>query len=89
MATRIAIMKSFDTQSLPYRAMKNHWRILQKDSRKLALETFYSKIFRQTLTPRKVVKKTLPFSEELRFYYDLYQLLLFHFQEKQASHFLT
>ncbi|WP_256866641.1 transposase, partial [Streptococcus pluranimalium] len=43
MSTRIAIMKSFDTQSLPYRAMKNHWRILQKDSRKLSLETFYSR----------------------------------------------
>lgn len=87
MATRIAIMKSFETQSLPYRAMKNHWRILQKDSRKLSPETFYSRTFRQTLTPREVVQKTLPFSEELRYYYDLYQLLLFHFQEKQASHF--
>ncbi len=41
MATRMAIMKSFDAQSLPYRAMKNHLRILQKDSRKLSLETFY------------------------------------------------
>ncbi|WFM79996.1 ISL3 family transposase [Streptococcus pluranimalium] len=87
MSTRIAIMKSFDTQSLPYRAMKNHWRILQKDSRKLSLETFYSRTFRQTLTPREVVQKTLPFSEELRYYYDLYQLLLFHFQEKQVTHF--
>ncbi len=87
MATRIAIMKYFDTQSLPYRAMKNHWRILQKDSRKLSLETFYSRTFRQTLTPREVVQKTLPFSEELRYYDDLYQLLRLHFQEKQASHF--
>ncbi len=87
MATRIAIMKSFKTQSLSYRAMKNHWRILQKDSRKLSLETFYSRTFRQTLTPQEVIQKTLPFSEELRYYDDLYQLLLFHFQEKQASHF--
>ncbi|AXJ12701.1 hypothetical protein Sp14A_07760 [Streptococcus pluranimalium] len=89
MSTKIAIMKSFDTQSLPYRAMKNHWRILQKDSRKLSLETFYSRTFRQTLTPREVVHKTLPFSKELRYYYDLYQILHFHFQEKQASHFWT
>ncbi|MGF0088891.1 transposase, partial [Streptococcus hyointestinalis] len=34
MTTRIAIMKGFDKTSLPYRAMKNHWKILQKDSRK-------------------------------------------------------
>ncbi len=87
MATRIAIMKSFDTPSLPYRAMKNHWRIIQKDSCKLSLETFYSRTFRQTLTPQEVIQKTLPFSEKLRYYDDLYQLLLFHFQEKQASHF--
>lgn len=87
MSTRIAIMKSFDTQSLPYRAMKNHWRILQKESRKLSLETFYSRTFRQTLTPWEVVQKTLPFSEEVQYYYDLYQLLLFHFQEKQVTHF--
>ncbi len=91
MATRIAIMKSFDMQLLRYRAMKNHWRILQKDSRKLSLETFYSRTIRQTLTPREVVQRTLSFSEELRYelryYDDLYQLLLFHFQEKQASHF--
>ncbi len=87
MATRMAIMRSFDTPSLPYRAMKNHWRSLQKDSRKLSLETFYSRTFRQTLIPREVVQKTLSFSEELRYYDDLYQLLRFHFQEKQASHF--
>ena len=29
----------------------------------------------------------LAFSEELRFYYDLYQLLLFHFQEKRTEEF--
>lgn len=87
MTTRIAIMKRFDKQSLPYRAMKNHWRILQKDSRKLSDKSFYSRTFRQTLTPREVVQKTLELSDELRYYYDLYQLLLFHFQEKRATEF--
>lgn len=42
MTTRITIMKEFDKKSLPYRAMKNHWRILQKDSRKLSDKAFYS-----------------------------------------------
>ncbi|BAQ23280.1 transposase [Streptococcus troglodytae] len=67
--------------------MKNHWRILQKDSRKLSDKSFYSRTFRQTLTPREVVQKTLELSDELRYYYDLYQLLLFHFQEKRATEF--
>ncbi|WP_126417958.1 ISL3 family transposase [Streptococcus ratti] len=87
MTTRIAIMKSFDKKSLPYRAMKNHWRILHKDGRKLSDTAFYSRTFRQTLTPREIIDKTLAFSDELRYYYELYQLLLFHFQEKRATEF--
>lgn len=87
MSTRINMMKTFDTSSLPYRAMKNHWRILQKDSRKLSPNLFYSRTFGQTLTPKEVVQKTLEFSDQLRFYYDLYQILLFHFQEKNSKYF--
>ena len=85
--TRIAIMNQFDKKSLPYRALKNHWRLFQKDSRKLSLNSFYSKTFRQTLSPHEVVEKTLDFSEELTNYYTLYQLLLFHFQEKREDEF--
>ena len=85
--TRIAIMNQFDKKSLPYRALKNHWRLFQKDSRKLSLNSFYSKTFRQTLATHEVVAKTLDFSEELTDYYTLYQLLLFHFQEKRVDEF--
>ena len=85
--TRIAIMNQFDKKSLPYRALKNHWRLFQKDSRKLSLNSFYSKTFRQTLVPHEIIEKTLEFSEELTDYYTLYQLLLFHFQEKRVDEF--
>ena len=85
--TRIAIMNQFDKKSLPYRALKNHWRLFQKDSRKLSLNSFYSKTLRQTLAPHEVVAKTLVFSKELTDYYTLYQLLLFHFQEKRVDEF--
>ncbi len=51
-------MNQFDKKSLPYRALKNHWRLFQKDSRKLSLNSFYSKTFRQTLAPHEVVEKT-------------------------------
>ena len=85
--TRIAIMNQFDKKSLPYRALKNHWRLFQRDSRKLSLNSFYSKTFRQTLAPHEVVAKTLVFSKELTDYYTLYQLLLFHFQEKRVDEF--
>ena len=69
------------------RALKNHWRLFQKDSRKLSLNSFYSKTFHQTLSPHEVVGKTLDFSEELTDYYTLYQILLFHFQEKRVAEF--
>ena len=85
--TRIAIMNQFDKKSLPYRALKNHWRLFQKDSCKLSLNSFYSKTFRQTLAPHEVIAKTLVFSKELTDYYTLYQLLLFHFQEKRVGEF--
>ena len=85
--TRIAIMSQFDKKSLPYRSLKNHWRLFQKDSRKLSLNSFYSKTFRQTLSPHEIIEKTLDFSEELTDYYTLYQLLLFHFQEKRVDEF--
>ena len=85
--TRIAIMNQFDKKSLPYRALKNHWRLFQKDSRKLSLNSFYSKTFRQTLVPHEIIEKTLDFSEELANAYKLYQLLLFHFQEKRVDEF--
>ena len=85
--TRIAIMNQFDKKSLPYRALKNHWRLFQKDRCKLSLNSFYSKTFRQTLAPHEVVAKTLVFSKELTDYYTVYQLLLFHFQEKRVDEF--
>ena len=82
-------MKQFDKHSLPYRLMKKHWRILHKDSRKLSDNPFYSRTLRETRTPREIVDRTLNFSDELRYYYELYQLLLFHFQEKNRDYFFT
>ncbi|MCU9533366.1 transposase, partial [Streptococcus sp. CSL10205-OR2] len=35
------------------------------------------------------VRKTLQFSDELRYYYNLYQLLLFHFQQKNTHQFMA
>ena len=55
--TRIAIMNQFNKNSLPYWDLKNHWRLFQKDSRKLSLNSFYSKTFRQTLVPHGILLK--------------------------------
>lgn len=60
---------------------------MHKNSQKLGPKNFYSKGFQQILIPCEILQKTLPLSEEVRFYYDLYQPLLFHFQEKQTSFF--
>ena len=85
--TRIAIMYQFDKKSLPYRALKNHWQLFQKDSRKLSCKSFHSKPFGETLSPHEVVRNTQDYTEELANYYNLYQLLLFHFQEKRGDEF--
>ena len=39
------------------------------------------------LTNKEILEKILSYSQELPEHYELYQLLLFHFQEKQPDHF--
>ena len=39
------------------------------------------------MTNKETLEKLLAYSQELRQHYELYQLLLFHFQEKQADRF--
>ncbi|AOD26229.1 hypothetical protein BEN15_03110 [Streptococcus thermophilus] len=41
------------------------------------------------MTNKEVLEKLLSYSQELRQHYNLYQLLLFHFQEKQTEHFFN
>ena len=84
---RIQIMNQFDRKSHEYRAIKRYWKLIQQDSRKLSHERFYRPTFRLHLTNKEILEKLLSYSQELREHYDLYQLLLFHFQEKRADHF--
>ena len=39
------------------------------------------------LTNQEILEKLLSYSQELRKHYEIYQLLLFHFHEKQAEQF--
>lgn len=84
---RIQIMNQLDRKSHKYKALKRYWKLIQKDSRKLSHKRFYRPIFRMHLTNKEILEKLLSFSQELREHYELYQLLLFHFQKKQADHF--
>ncbi|MCD3388549.1 ISL3-like element ISSeq1 family transposase [Streptococcus equi subsp. zooepidemicus] len=84
---RTQIMNSFDRKSHEYKALKRYWKLIQQDSSKLSDKRFYRPTFRMHLTNKEVVERLLSYSDELRKHYDLYQLLLFHFQEKQADHF--
>ena len=84
---RIQIMKQSDRKSHEYKALKRYWKLIQQDSRKLSHKRFYRPTFRMHLTNKEILEKLLAYSQELREHYELYQLLLFHFQEKQAEHF--
>ena len=86
---RIQIMNQFDRRSHEYKALKRYWKLIQQDSRKLSDKRFYRPTFRSHLTNKKVLEKLLSYSQELRQHYNLYQLLLFHFQEKQTDHFFS
>ncbi|WP_244912463.1 ISL3 family transposase [Streptococcus massiliensis] len=84
---RIQIMNQLDRKSHEYKALKRYWKLIQQDSRKLSDKRFYRPTFRMHLTNKEILEKLLSYSQELREHYELYQLLLFHFQEKQAEHF--
>ena len=84
---RIQIMNQFDRTSQEYRALKRYWKLIKQDSRKLSDKRFYRPMFRMHLTNKEILEKLLSYSDELRKHYELYQLLLFHFQEKNSDHF--
>ena len=86
---RIQIMNQFDRRSHEYKALKRYWKLIQQDSRKLSDKRFYRPTFRSHLTNKEVLEKLFSYSQELRQHYNLYQLLLFHFQEKQTEHFFN
>ena len=86
---RIQIMNQFDRRSHEYKALKRYWKLIQQDSRKLSDKRFHQPTFRSHLTNKEVLEKLLSYSQELRQHYNLYQLLLFHFQEKQTEHFFN
>lgn len=70
------------TQTLP----ETH--SLKRDNRKLNDKQLFHPTIRMYLTNKEILEKALAYSQELREHYELYQLLLFHFQEKQANSFL-
>lgn len=84
---RIQIMNRFDRKTIEYRALKRYWKLIQQDSGKLNGKRLYRPTFRMHLTNQDILKKLLSYSEELKEHYDLYQLLLFHFQEKHTQQF--
>ncbi len=84
---RIQIMNQLDRQSQEYLALKRYWKLIQQDSRKLNDKRFYRPTFRVHLTNKEILEKLLSYSDELRQHYELYQLLLFHFQERSSAHF--
>ena len=86
---RIQIMNQFDRKSHEYKALKRYWKLIQQDSYTLSRKRFYRPTFRAHLTNKEILEKLLSYSQELRQHYNLYQLLLFHFQEKQTDHFFS
>ena len=83
----IQIMNQFHRKSHEYKAIKRYWKLIQQDSRKLSDKRFYRPTFRMHLTNKEILDKLLGYSEDLKHHYHLYQLLLFHFQNKESDKF--
>ncbi|CKM26020.1 transposase [Streptococcus pneumoniae] len=81
---RVQIMNQFHRKSHEYKAIKRYWKLIQQDSRKLSDKQFYRPTFRMHLTNKEILNKLLSYSEDLKHHY---QLLLFHFQNKEPEKF--
>ncbi|WP_409349845.1 ISL3 family transposase [Streptococcus pneumoniae] len=81
---RVQIMNQFHRKSHEYKAIKRYWKLIQQDSRKLSDKRFYRPTFRMHLTNKEILDKILSYSEDLKHHY---QLLLFHFQNKEPEKF--
>ena len=81
---RIQIMNQFKRKSHEYKAIKRYWKLIQQDSRKLNDKRFYRPTVRMHLTNKEILK-LFNYSEDLRHHYNVYQLLLFHFQNKEPE----
>ena len=79
-------MNQLDWKSHEYKAVKRCWKLIQQDSRKLSDKRFYRPTFRMHLTNKEILK-LFNYSEDLRHHYNVYQLLLFHFQNKEPDKF--
>ncbi|VKM51960.1 transposase [Streptococcus pneumoniae] len=79
----VQIMNQFHRKSHEYKAIKRYWKLIQQDSRKLSDKHFYRPTFRMHLTNKEILDKILSYSEDLKHHYQIYQLLLFHFQNKE------
>ncbi|MFU0724728.1 ISL3 family transposase [Streptococcus sp. IMAU11622] len=84
---RVQIMNQLERKSHEYKAIKRNWRLIQQDSLKLSDKRFYRPTFRMHLTNKEILDKLLSYSEDLKHHYHLYQLLLFHFQNKEPKKF--
>ncbi|WP_050310522.1 ISL3 family transposase [Streptococcus pneumoniae] len=85
--TDIAHQLQLDRKSHEYKAIKRYWKLIQQDSRKLSDKHFYRPTFRMHLTNKEILNKLLSYSQDLKHHYQLYQLLLFHFQNKEPEKF--
>ncbi len=80
----VQIMNQFHRKSHEYKAIKRYWKLIQQDSRKLSDKRFYRPTFRMHLTNKEILNKLLSYSQDLKHHY---QLLLFHFQNKEPEKF--
>ena len=85
--TRIQMMNRLDRKSKLYKAIKRYWKLLQQDSKRLNHKRFYRPLFRQHLTNKEIVDWITSQDDDLNFYYELYQMLLAHYSQKDYKLF--
>lgn len=70
-----------------YRRLKRYWKLLQKDYSSLSSETKYQFLFKRYYSAQDIALEIASYSPILKETWNIYQLLLSFFKDRNADHF--
>jgi len=86
---RIQTMNKYHkTDSIKYKRLKHFWKLFLKNSYNLDSSNYrYNRSFRRPMTEKEIMDDLLSYNDQLSAAYEICQLLLYHFRQKDTDSF--
>lgn len=80
--------KYHKTDSIKYKRLKRFWKLFLKNSYNLDSSNYrYNRSFRRPMTEKEIMDDLLSYNDQLSAAYEICQLLLYHFRQKDTDSF--